>query len=165
MPAEDTYLLEDCIAGRSGDAALDMGCGTGYISRALGRSFGTVVGTDVDMLSLRGGSMDRTVCCTGADALSCTFDLIVCNPPYLATDGILDRSTDGGRLGLEVPGRMVRSAAPLLKRGGSMLVVTSSLSDYAALMGVASSCGLECTICARKKLFFEELIVIEAVRP
>lgn len=166
-PAEDTFLLEDHVRGRSGRRALDIGSGSGYIARSLEGSFETVVGTDVSHAVLRGQTYrgPNRVCCDGADALSGLFDLVVCNLPYLATDRIDDVSTDGGPNGTLVPLRIIRSAAQRVAPGGSLLFVTSSLSGYDALIAEAGRLGLEAGVLARKRLFFEELVVVEARRP
>lgn len=166
-PAEDTFLLDDHVRGRSGRMALDIGSGSGYITRSLEGSFETVVGTDISHAVLRGQTYagPNRVCCDGADALSGQFDLVVCNLPYLATDRIDDVSTDGGPGGTPVPLRIVRSAAPRVAPGGSLLLVTSSLSEYGALIAEAERLGLSAGVLARKRLFFEELVVVEARRP
>lgn len=166
-PAEDTFLLDDHVRGRSGRAALDIGSGSGYITRSLEGSFGTVVGTDVSHAVLRGQTYagPNRVCCDGADALTGQFDLVVCNLPYLATDRIDDIATDGGPGGTPVPLRIVRSAAPRVAPGGSLLLVTSSLSEYGALIAEAERLGLSARVLDRKRLFFEELVVVEARRP
>ena len=166
-PAEDTFLLDDHVRGRSGRRALDIGSGSGYITRSLEGSFGTVVGTDVSHAVLRGQTYAgaNRVCCDGADALSGQFDLVVCNPPYLATDRIDDVATDGGPGGTLVPLRLLRSAAPRIAPGGSLLIVASSLSRYDELIAEAERLGLAAGVLARKRLFFEELVVVEARRP
>ena len=163
-PAEDTFFLDDHVRGRSGRLALDIGSGSGYIARSLAASFDTVVGTDISHAVLRGQTYGGPcrVCCDGADALAASFDLVVCNLPYLATGRIDDVATDGGPRGTAVPLRIVRSAAGRVAPGGSLLLVSSSLSDYAALMAEAERLGMSASVVARKRLFFEELVLIEA---
>ena len=165
-PAEDTFFLDDHIRGRSGRLALDIGSGSGYITRSLAASFETVVGTDISHAVLKGQTYDGPcrICCDGADALAAKFDLVVCNLPYLATDGIDDVATDGGPRGTAVPLRIIRSAAERVAPGGSLLLVSSSLSDYAALIAEAERLGMAASVIARKRLFFEELVLIEARR-
>ena len=43
-----------------------------------------------------------------------------------------------------------------------MLFVTSSLANYEKLIEESKKLGLDLKIVARKKLFFEELLIIEA---
>ena len=166
-PSEDTFLLADRIAGERGASALDIGSGSGYLTRILEANFGLVVGTDIDLAALRGQTYgaENPVCCSGADALRHGFDLVVCNMPYLATERVEDPATDGGPGGTEVPGRILRSARRVMGRGGRLLFVTSSLSDYPALVGLAASLGLRARVAARRRLFFEELVLVEAELP
>lgn len=152
------------MRGESGASALDIGTGSGYLAKALGRSFDTVVATEIsfDVLRHQTYPVPNRICCSGADALHSEFDLVVCNLPYLATDGIVDAATDGGSGGLEVPKKIIDSAVRHIRKGGKMLYVTSSLSDYEALISHTASHGLTVRVLARKRLFFEDIIVVQA---
>ena len=163
-PAEDTFFLDDHKKKKKGDSALDIGSGSGYLTKALKKSFSLVVGTDINYLVLKKQTYktQNIICCSGADALNYQFDLVICNLPYLATDEILDIATDGGPEGLEIPIKIIKSALPCVKKGGKFLFVTSSLSNYDGLIDVVKSQGLEAKIISKKKLFFEELILVEA---
>lgn len=163
-PAEDTFLLADAVEPYSGSAALDVGTGSGYLARRLSERFELVVATDVNLPVLKSQtySAPMKVCCHGASALRGPFDLAVCNPPYLATDGVLDPATDGGRGGAEVPSAIIRTVVPLLRPGGRLALVSSSLSDYGALISLCENLGMSAGVTRRKKLFFEELVVVEA---
>jgi len=90
------------------------------------------------------------------------FDLIVCNMPYLASDEILDIATDGGPEGVVIPMKIISSAKNCLKPGGKFLFVTSSLSNYKKIVEKTKKLGFEVEILDRKKLFFEELILVQA---
>lgn len=163
-PAEDTFFLEDCIKNENGSSALDIGSGSGYLTKILGKSFSYVIGTDInyDVLKNQTYKTQNLVCCNSADAFATQFDLIICNLPYLATEGIVDIATDGGKEGLEIPLPMIKSAIYCIKPGGKLLFVTSSLSNYTKLIEFCKQEGLDAKILAKKKLFFEELIVVEA---
>lgn len=164
--AEDTFLLEDGIAGLSGRAALDIGTGSGYLARALERSFGLVVATDINLSALRTQTFraGNRVCCDGADALRGAFDLVVCNMPYVPSGPVEVYATDGGRDGVEVPLRIMRSAIPRVARGGRFLFVTSSLSRPGELAALARSMGMSTRVVASRKMFFESLLLVEASR-
>ena len=163
-PAEDTYFLEDNILNEKGNYALDIGTGTGYLTRTLSKNFSYVIGTDIDFNSLnkQNKKIKNRICCDGADALNCKFDLIVCNMPYLQSDRIDDRRVDGGKEGVVIPLKIIKSAVPCLEESGKMLFVTSSLANYEKLIIESQKLGLELKIIARKKFFFEELIIVEA---
>lgn len=165
-PAEDTFFLADHISEERGRAALDIGSGSGYLTMLLCENFSLVVGTDINFYALSGQTYrtQNLVCCHGADALNRRFDLIVCNLPYLATDGIADVSTDGGRDGLEIPQRIIDTVPRCLSDAGRFLFVTSSLSDYRGLIRHCQRRAMSASVVARKRLFFEELILVRAER-
>ena len=164
-PSEDTFFIANNIEDQRGDCALDVGSGSGYLTKLLCENFSLVVGTDVnfDVLKNQTYKTENLVCCNGSDALGIKFDFIVCNLPYLATDQILDVATDGGRDGFEVPKRILDSVVVNMAKNGKFVFVTSSLSDYSKLICYAQKLGLKTRIMARKKLFFEELILVETV--
>ena len=165
-PSEDTFFLADYIKNEKGESALDVGTGSGYLAALLEKSFSLVVGTDLsfNVLKKQEYFTVNNVCCNGADALHNLFDLIICNMPYLNTDEILDIRTDGGKDGLEVPMKIIGSAKSRIKSGGKFIYVTSSLSNFKKLIACTKLDGFNVNILAKKKLFFEELILVKAVR-
>ena len=166
IPAEDTFFLDDHIKNEKGRSALDIGSGSGYLTKVLEESFSLVVGTDINYNVLKNQTYKtkNLICCNGADALNNKFDLIVCNLPYLATNEIIDVATDGGLEGLEIPLKIIKSAIPCMKEKGKFLFVTSSLSNYQELIELTKNEGLDVKIISTKKLFFEKLILIEAIK-
>ena len=165
-PSEDTFFIVDNIENEKGSSALDIGSGSGYLTKLLSENFSFVVGTDInyDVLKDQTYKTQNLVCCNGSDALNIKFDFIVCNLPYLATDEILDIATDGGAEGLEIPKQIFDSVIKNIKENGKFVFVTSSLSNYQKLIDHAQKIGLKTRIIAKKKLFFEELILVEAVK-
>ena len=163
QPAEDTFFLADHIEDEKGKTALDIGTGTGFLAKILSGSFDLVIGTDLNINSLRqqAAPIRNRICCNAADVFSKKFDLIICNLPYLATDEIIDIATDGGTDGFEIPSQIIKSALQCLSKSGKFIFVTSSLSNYQKLIDMVDSEGFRAKILARKKLFFEELILIQ----
>ena len=165
-PSEDTFFLADYIKNEKGESALDVGTGSGYLAALLEKSFSLVVGTDLSFNVLKKHEYFtvNNVCCNGADALNQQFDLVICNMPYLNTDEVSDVRTDGGKDGLEIPIKIIESAKSRIKPGGKFIYVTSSLSDFKKLISYTELEGFNVNILAKKKLFFEELILVKAVR-
>jgi len=165
-PSEDTFFLADYIKNEKGEYALDIGTGSGYLAALLSKSFSVVVGTDLSFHVLKkpGYFTTNNICCNAADALNQQFDLIICKMPYLNTDEILDIRTDGGRDGLEIPMKIIDSAKSRIKPAGKFLYVTSSLSNFKKLISHTELDGFNVSILAKKKLFFEELILVKAVK-
>ena len=165
-PSEDTFFLADYIKNEKGESALDVGTGSGYLAALLEKSFSLVVGTDLSFNVLKKHEYftANNVCCNGADAINQQFDLVICNMPYLNTDEVSDVRTDGGKDGLEIPIKIIESAKSRIKPGGKFVYVTSSLSDFKKLISYTELEGFNVNILAKKKLFFEELILVQAVR-
>ena len=165
-PSEDTFFIAENIENEKGEYALDIGSGSGYLTKLLSANFSLVVGTDINCKVLQQQSSYKTknlICCNGSDALGIKFDFIVCNLPYLATDEILDIATDGGAEGFEIPKKIFDSVLNNLKEDGKFIFVTSSLSNYQKLIDYFQKLGMKTSIIAKKKLFFEELILVEVL--
>jgi release factor glutamine methyltransferase len=165
-PAEDTFFIAEHVEKEKGKSALDVGSGSGYLTKLLSQNFSFVVGTDINFPVLKNQTYktNNLICCNGADAISHEFDLIICNLPYLATSEILDIATDGGEEGFEIPKKIFDSVFDKIKFRGKFIFVTSSLSNYQKLIDYAQKLGLKSKIIAKKKLFFEELILVESIR-
>ena len=165
-PSDDTFLLAECVKNFSGEGALEIAAGTGYISNLLKEKFSSVVATDIDPDALReAGKSVLLVCCDSASAIvNVAFDLIVINPPYLPSQGMHDLAVDGGKDGVEVTLKMLDDAIRLLKYNGTILFVTSSLANYNTLFAYLQKLGYKTDIVGRKKFTFEELLVIRGKR-
>ena len=165
-PSEDTFFIASNIENERGTSALDVGSGSGYLTNLLSNQFSFVIGTDINfrVLANQTYKTKNIICCNGSDAIKYEFDLVVCNLPYLKTNEILDVATDGGADGFEIPKKIFDSVIYNIKKGGKFIFVTSSLSNYQKLIDYVQELGLKAKIIARKKLFFEELILIEANR-
>ncbi len=165
-PSEDTFFIANNIENEKGNFALDIGSGSGYLTKLLCKNFSFIVGTDINCKVLQHQTSYKTknlICCNGSDALKIKFDFIVCNLPYLATDEIIDIATDGGTEGFEIPKKIFDSVINNLAENGKFVFVTSTLSNYQKLIDYAEKLGLKTRIMAKKKLFFEELILVETV--
>lgn len=163
-PSEDTFFIADNLKNETAESALDIGTGTGYLAKILSSKFSFVVATDISFDSLRShnSNSSHSICCDGADAFRYEFDLIVCNMPYLPSEKVSDQTVDGGKEGLEIPLKIIKSAKNCVKKGGKILFLTSSLANYQKLLEKTKMLGFDVNIVNRKKLFFEELILVEA---
>jgi release factor glutamine methyltransferase len=141
----------------------DLGTGSGALALALlsELTHAFAVGTDLSIDALVGASdnarhlgLDRAtfVSCDMAQALRGPFDLIVSNPPYVASDDIagLDPEVrvydprlalDGGRDGLDGY-RALAAAAPALLVSGGALVVELGLGQMEPVTALFAAAGL-----------------------
>ena len=164
-PAEDTIFFANNIQNEKGKAALDIGTGSGYLANVLLPNFEVVVATDISFAATRKAHslIQNCICCNSADPLVMKFDLVVCNMPYLPSEKIVDSTVDGLSEGLIVPLQIIKSAKNVIKKGGKMIYLTSSLASHKKLLEETNHLGFHTKIMATKKMFFEELILVEAV--
>lgn len=186
LPSEDSILLVNCLKDYSGNIALDIGVGSGIITRALCENFKKVVGTDLEFEILKKCNEDvvsntskdsnkklknergfELVCADAASVFKDNiFDLVVSNPPYLPEDydnegmKIHDEAIYGGKSGIEVTLNIIMSSLSTLKREGKLLIIVSSLS-ISRLQGFLELLNLNMKKIVEKRLFFETLSVVE----
>ena len=168
QPAEDSFVLAECAKHYCGNIALEIGVGSGIILNILSQNFNSVVGTDIDYVSLqyyksnlpKNGAL---VCCNAASALAVKFDFIVSNPPYLSDHDKKnkDHTIDGGPTGIEATLHFIHSAVMVLQKRGKILTIISSLSDSAKLDKLIKEMNLKMRTIKARKLFFETLSIIE----
>ncbi len=172
-PAEDTFLLAAAVKTYVADKVLEIGIGSGLVVSELVERSRLAVGVDIDVEVVRkveeafkwGWSKVNLVCCDSASPFrEGVFDLVVFNPPYLPSDGTVDRAVDGGRGGVEVSKRWFSEAARCLEEEGRIMFVTSSLSDVEELFEYVESLGFKVEVLSKTHLFFEDISVVKARR-
>ncbi|NTW92809.1 MAG: methyltransferase [Methanoregulaceae archaeon] len=178
QPAEDTFLLfaaaeKEC---RDADRILEVGCGSGYILSALGKSraveCGGMLASDINPYALR-AARESGLEVVRADLLfgiRGPFDLVLFNPPYLPTspeeriDDWLESALDGGPDGRAVIARFIRDVGRVLAPGGRFLLLVSSLTGVREVMTLLEEAGYSPDIVLREMIEGEELLVIRARR-
>ncbi|HYL67213.1 MAG TPA: HemK2/MTQ2 family protein methyltransferase [Nitrosopumilaceae archaeon] len=164
-PAEDTLFFANHIQNEKGKSALDIGTGSGYLANILLPNFEVVIATDISFDATRKAYqlIQNCICCNSADPIIMKFDLVICNMPYLPSEKIIDPAVDGLGEGLVIPLQIIKSAKNVIKKGGKMIYLTSSLANHKKLLERTEHLGFHARIVATKKMFFEELILVEAV--
>ncbi len=171
-PAEDSYFLADEIVRflkntKKNIRVLDMGAGSGIQAGAClkaGVSRRNILTADIDpeaVASLKGLKF-QAVRSNLFSKIAGKFDLIVFNPPYLP-EHPLEKGIDttGGKKGYELILRFLKEGKSHLKKKGSILLLLSSLSKPSIVKRYARSLGYRVSEIAKKKFFFEELMVWE----
>lgn len=166
IPDVDSFLLIDSIQDYFGQSALEIGTGSGIVSKYLLNNFKNVVSTDLDYNSLlyckkQNNSKISLICCDATTAISSKFDLIVSNPPYLPNDAFHDKTIHGGINGIEKTIHFISSAISNLRKCGYIILIVSSLSDISKLDRFIFEKKINRKIINKKKIFYETLYVYE----
>lgn len=166
IPDVDSFLLIDSIQDYFGQSALEIGTGSGIVSKYLLNNFKNVVSTDLDYNSLlyckkQNNSKISLICCDATTAISSKFDLIVSNPPYLPNDAFHDKTIHGGINGIEKTIHFISSAISNLRKCGYIILIVSSLSDISTLDRFIFEKKINRKIINKKKIFYETLYVYE----
>jgi release factor glutamine methyltransferase len=176
-PAEDSFLLADAALEEAelGMYVLEIGAGSGFVSAVIGtnvkgiRVFATEINPHAARCAKANGvEVIRTDLFRGLKPGSskASFDLILFNPPYLPTSeeekvpGWLNYAFDGGASGRETLDRFLDEVRNYLKPGGKILVLISSITGLEAVIEKTEKLGFEVDVVRRKKISFEELIVV-----
>jgi release factor glutamine methyltransferase len=170
-PAEDTYLLLKAAMAeaRGSDRVLEVGCGSGLISRNLAPRVREVLATDINpfavsMVREYGLPVIRADLFRGIKA---KFDMVLFNPPYLPTSeeektaGWMNFALDGGECGRETIKRFFEDLGPHLTPGGRALILLSSLTGIAEVEKMAHELGFDVSEVAIEKHFFEQLYILK----
>ncbi|MFH1224281.1 MAG: HemK2/MTQ2 family protein methyltransferase [Candidatus Diapherotrites archaeon] len=178
-PAEDSFLLAEAVCAEkraaSAKLALDLGTGSGIqaINLAL-LGAGKVVAADINGCALRDAranaerfGISRRVSAVHSDMFSSLrgtkFDFIVFNPPYVPSGEPELRDVDGGKRGREALDRFLSRFGKHLNTEGVCYFMQSSLNGTARTEMLLKRNGFGFRIAARKRLFFEELLVYRCV--
>lgn len=142
----------------------DLGTGTGAILLALLSELpdATGIGTDISVEALETATANAVLLglstranfirCDYASELTGPFDLIVSNPPYIATRDIAGlavevrdhdprKALDGGRDGLDAYRALIPQAASILAPGASLVVETGQ-GQAAQIEALMTAAGL-----------------------
>lgn len=176
-PAEDSFLLAEAglKEAETGTRILEVGTGSGFVSAVLRANIQDIylVATEINPHAIscaraNGIEVIRTDLFNGIKPgkPENRFDLVLFNPPYLPTSrdekvqGWLNYAFDGGTSGRETLDRFLDQVKAYLKPGGKILVLISSITGFEAIREKMEGMGFRVDIVARKKVSFEELMVI-----
>lgn len=96
---------------------------------------------------------------------SSSVDIVISNPPYLPHNGFpLDESVIGGASGYEVILSIISDALRVLRSGGLIYIVFSSLSNPEKVFSELLAKGFKVLKIEKESFFYEELIAVEAVK-
>ena len=167
------YLLAEAVKEYSGKRALEIGVGSGIVLEELQKNFELVVGTDLQLQSLRYARLNilsrniLTICCNMGAPIRSKFDLIVSNPPYLPDLSVKiqkDLPVDGGLTGIEWSIKFLELSLPKLEPTGKILLLLSSFSNIEKLEFFVQKRKFAKKKVNQRKLFYETIKVFELSR-
>lgn len=172
-PSDDTELLLKAICKYSSKTVLEIGIGSGIILQKLAHNNIFVVGLDISSESvfyvsshIKKLKLEKNVDVVLGSGPSMfashNFDLVVFNPPYLPHDNYTDTTTDGGPTGLELTHKWLELSLDLIKPSGKIVFLQSSLTPLNDYINILRK-SIIVNIIMKKKLFFEELFIIEVM--
>jgi release factor glutamine methyltransferase len=179
-PEEDTFLLLKAALAeaRPQDRALEVGCGSGFISLELSTRVASLLATDINPHAVRAtkqhaveaeATKAKEIEVVRADlfrGIEGRFNLIIFNPPYLPTKKAerdsrwINYALDGGESGRETIDRFLKYLPDHLCPGGSALLLISSLTGPGEVQKTALARGLTVKTVASDRCFFEQLYVL-----
>ncbi|NJE50079.1 HemK2/MTQ2 family protein methyltransferase [Thermococcus sp. 9N3] len=174
-PAEDTFLLAETLEVKPGEMALDVGTGTGIIALLMARKAKYVLGVDVNPKAVE--LARRNALLNGIrnvefrlsnlfENVSGRFDVITFNAPYLPgePEEPIDLALVGGETGREVIYRFIREVPDYLTENGRVYLVQSSITGIEETLNLFREVGLRAEVVAKRHLFFEDIVVVQARR-
>jgi len=161
-PSDDTFLLIDSLPrSLHNKSVLEVGTGSGTVAKtALEKGASSVLATDSSLDAAKTAKKLGIEVIVG-DLLAflnenAKFDLILFNPPYLASDKADSIRWTGGKGGWEISYKFVLQCKSHVKKGGRMILVASSLTNKALVRNIKRS-GLSISTIKKKSFFFETL--------
>ena len=166
----DTRLLIDALGMEQlhpGCRVLDVGTGTGALAVAAARRGAVVTAVDLSRRAVattfvNGLAHRRLIRVRRGDLLAPVrgrrFDVIVSNPPYVPSRTVAARGParawDAGPSGRDLLDQLCRQAPALLRPGGRILLVHSSVADVPRTCSMLRERGLRTDVVAMARHAF-----------
>jgi release factor glutamine methyltransferase len=167
QPAEDSHLfskfLEKYFSKNKINSYLDMGTGSGILSETASKFLDkkNILTADInsDAIKIVKEKGFKTIKTNLFSKIKGKFDLITFNAPYLPRDPREPKdsqiATTGGKRGDEISIKFLTQAKKHLNKNGKIFLLISSLTPMDKIK------KLHPNIVARKKISFEELLILE----
>lgn len=178
VPAEDSFLLAENLAIKSGDSVLEIGTGTGIVAMYASKITDKITVTDInfDAVELARRNFKKN----GIENIEILFgnlfepvknrkfDVILFNTPYLPTENgevledNLNYAFDGGLNGRKVIDKFLNEVKNHLNDRGTVQLVQSSLSGNEETLKKLDELGFISEIAASEHYFFEDITLINS---
>ncbi|MDH3352980.1 MAG: methyltransferase [Nanoarchaeota archaeon] len=167
QPAEDSYFFADFlkkyIKKHEIKSYLDMGTGSGILSETMLGFLDkkNILAADINpaavkLVKKKGLNAIKT---NLFEKIKDNYDLITFNAPYLPLDSREPKdsqvATTGGKHGDEISVKFLTQAKKYLNKNGKILLLVSSLTPMDKIEKLGAK------VVAKKKIFMEDLIILE----
>ena len=172
QPAEDSALLAEAAIDdmTAPERVLEVGTGSGWVAEQVKtETDACVVGSDLNPHACRQAS-DRGVAAVRADLLAPftvdSVDTVLFNPPYLPTDpdnewgDWMEHALSGGEDGRRLIRPFLADVGRVLRPGGAVYLLVSSLTGYEVVVDLAREAGFETEELRQESYPFEVLSVL-----
>lgn len=175
-PDDDSWLMAENVKVPLRSRVLDLGTGTGIQGiAALFNGAGSAVAVDINEEALECAKKNyssfgfsKRVSFLYSDLFENLadekFDLILFNPPYVPSKAIKYSDVDGGKQGRELLDRFLDKFDSHLTENGICYFIQTDLNGAEKTELILQEKGFSHEITARKKLFFEELLLYRCCR-
>ncbi|WP_299333707.1 HemK2/MTQ2 family protein methyltransferase [Haloplanus sp.] len=175
QPAEDSRLLADAAGDHARGRTLEVGTGSGWVAERIAVETDTeVITSDYNPEACR-QAHDRGLAAVRADLVAPfraeAFDTVAFNPPYLPTDpdnewdDRMERALSGGESGRAVIDPFLGSVGRVLRPGGVVLLLVSSLTGFETVVENAEKQGFDVETIRQESYPFETLSVLRLELP
>jgi release factor glutamine methyltransferase len=176
IPSEDTFLLLETLQKniKKYNSALEIGVGSGVISLYLYDFVKNIDCCDINrevVEYLKNIKKENNLKINIYESylfkeLKKKYDLIVFNPPYVPSEkvdvnDVFSLATDGGVDGVEIINEFIENVYDWLKDNGDCFLLVSSLNNIKNIKNKCLKNKLNVKIINTKKLFFEELYILQ----
>ena len=179
IPREDSLLLEHAVERFAFGRLLDVGTGSGIQAIAAARKseVSSVVAVDINPEALKlaesnaaTAGVANKISFKRSDLFSAIsrekFDTIAFNPPYLPEDEekVGDVALESGKSGREITDSFLAEFEKHLTQAGVLLLLQSTTCDWKKTRRILEKKGFRVEIAGRERFFFEEIVVLKAMR-
>ena len=141
-PREDSYLLQSIIERYAAGKVLEIGVGSGILTKTAASMQGVehITGIDINRNAITATQDElkkqhipkkkyRLIKSDLFEKIDEKYDTIIFNPPYLPDDPkVKDPALDGGKQGYELIQRFIENVNPYLSMAGAIFLLFSSYS-------------------------------------
>ncbi|HLC79751.1 MAG TPA: HemK2/MTQ2 family protein methyltransferase [archaeon] len=170
-PSDDSYFLAEHVKVKPGQSVIDLGCGSGIqtLNALLAQNASHVLALDINKDALSAtlqnckiAGVEAKVQTRESDLFSnCEqkADVIIFNPPYVATEQVKYKDLDGGKRGREVLDKFLEQFPLHLNKNGKCFFLQTDINGYKKTEKILTQKGIKFEILAKKRIFFEELAI------